>query len=315
MPSPLPSVPSASRPRPSRSNVSERSAGADRIWTVQEALNWTKEYLATKGDESPRISAEWLLSHATGMSRIEIYAYFDRPLTPEERTVLRAGVARRAAGEPLQYVAGEVAFRHIVVKVGSGVLIPRPETEVLVGLVLERIAAIETPRVLDIGTGSGCIALSILKEHPGATVLATDLSPEAAAIAQANADRLGFSDRFEVRVGDLSDPVTPEEFGTFDAVVSNPPYVPSAEVDTLALEVIGFEPRLALDGGSDGLDVYRRLLPTVERLLTDRGVLAVELHETNAPQARTLAVELKSYSAVQVLPDLAGRLRFVLAER
>lgn len=295
--------------------MSDRTAGTDRTWTVQQALNWTKEYLATKGDESPRTSAEWLLSHATGLSRVEIYAYFDRPLTPEERAVLRAGVARRAAGEPLQYVAGEVAFRHIVVKVGSGVLIPRPETEVLVGLVLDRIADLPTPRVLDVGTGSGCIALSILKEHPGAMVLATDLSPEAAAIAQANAERLGLADRFEVRVGDLTEPVAPDEYGAFDAVVSNPPYVPSAEVDTLDREVIGFEPRLALDGGQDGLDPFRRLLPAVERLLTDRGVLAVELHETNAPQAQALAVELKSYSAVQVLPDLAGRLRFVVAER
>ncbi len=132
---------------------------AEQTWTLKAALEWTQAYLADKGDEHPRRSAEWLLSAATGLSRVQVYAYFDRPLTPEERTVLRDAVRRRAAGEPLQYVTGEVAFRHIVVKVRPGVLIPRPETEVLVGEVLSALDERGDVLVADVGTGSGCIAL------------------------------------------------------------------------------------------------------------------------------------------------------------
>lgn len=286
-----------------------------RIWTVGEALNWTRDYLESKGDTKARLSAEWLLSHATELSRIELYAYFDRPLTTEERAVLRAAVARRAEGEPLQYVCGEVAFRHVVLKVGSGVLIPRPETEVLVDLALEAVTGVTSPRVLDIGTGSGAIACSIAREHPGATVVATDVSPEAATQARSNVERLGLAERVEVREGDLLAPIGAQEYGTFDVVVSNPPYVPTAEVATLDVEVAGFEPHLALDGGADGLDVFRRLLPTVHELLRPGGVLVVELHESNAPQASALAVELNVYGDVSVLPDLAGRHRFVRCVR
>ncbi|HEY5541473.1 MAG TPA: peptide chain release factor N(5)-glutamine methyltransferase, partial [Coriobacteriia bacterium] len=136
---------------------------AEQVWTVKAALDWTRAYLAEKGDEQPRLSAEWLLSAATGLSRVELYAYHDRPLTPEERASLREGVKRRAAGEPLQYVTGEVAFRHIVVKVRPGVLIPRPETEVLVDAGLPAVDAAIAERgealVADVCTGSGCVAL------------------------------------------------------------------------------------------------------------------------------------------------------------
>ena len=286
-----------------------------RVWTVGEALDWTRSYLESKGDPKSRLSAEWLLSHATGLSRIELYAFFDRPLSPEERATLRAGVARRAEGEPLQYVSGEVAFRHLVLKVGSGVLIPRPETEVLVDLALASIADTDAPRVLDVGTGSGAIGLSIVREHPSATVVATDISQAAADQASANAERLSLAERAEIRVGDLFDPIDPAEYGSFDVVVSNPPYVPSAEVAALDREVAGFEPHLALDGGQDGLDIFRRMVATAHELLRPGGVFLVELHESNAPQARALAVELNVYGEVSVLADLAGRHRFVRCVR
>ena len=187
---------------------------ADQVWTVQAALDWTTTFLSEKADEHPRRSAEWLLSAATGLSRVELYAYFDRPLTADERAQLRDAVRRRAAGEPLQYVTGEVAFRHIIVKVSPGVLIPRPETEVLVDSVLPAIDAAIAARgealVADLCTGSGCIALSIAHERPVATLAACDLSPVAVRVAEQNAARLGLSERVSVAEGDLFSALPPE---------------------------------------------------------------------------------------------------------
>jgi release factor glutamine methyltransferase len=285
----------------------------EQVWTVKAALVWTTDFLASKGDEHPRRSAEWLLSAATGLSRVELYAYHDRPLTPEERASLRAGVKRRAAGEPLQYVTGEVAFRHLVLKVSPGVLIPRPETEVLAGEVLDALKGVTAPRVADVCTGSGCIALSIAQEHPGATVVATDLSETAVEVAQANANRLGLAERVTVLAGDLLGPVPEELRGHLDAVVSNPPYIPSADIPGLAEEVVGYEPHLALDGGEDGLAIYRRILSDSREWLRAGGLLAVELDERTVESAAKEAQEW--YEEVRVVTDLAGRDRVLLARR
>lgn len=283
----------------------------EQVWTVRTALDWVREFLAEKGDENPRLSAEWLLSAATGLSRVELYAYHDRPLSPEERATLRAGVRRRAAGEPLQYVTGEVAFRHIVIKVRPGVLIPRPETEVLVGEVLGELAGVASPLVADVCTGSGCIALSIAHEHGAAKVFASDISPLAVEVAADNCARLGLSGRVTVGEGDLFSPLPSELRGRLDAVVSNPPYIPSADVPDLPAEVAGFEPHLALDGGADGLDVYRRLLDEARAWLRPGGLLAVELDERTTRKAAQAAQEW--YEDVRVVADLAGRDRIVCA--
>ncbi len=288
---------------------------AETTWTVQTALDWTRSYLAEKADAHPRRSAEWLLSAATGLSRVELYAYFDRPLTEDERATLRDAVRRRAAGEPLQYVTGEVAFRHLIVKVRPGVLIPRPETEVLVDTVLPAIDAAIAARgeavVADVCTGSGCIALAIAQERPGARVLACDVSPVAVEVAGGNAVRLDLADRISVHEGDLFGALPGDLLGCLDLVVSNPPYVPSADVPDLPTEVAGFEPHLALDGGADGLDVYRRLLEGSREWLRPGGVIAVELDER---MARIAAVEAEEwYQDVRVVSDLAGRDRIVIA--
>lgn len=289
---------------------------AESVWTIKAALDWTSGYLGERGDASPRLSAEWLLSAATGLSRVELYAYHDRPLSPEERATLREAVKRRAAGEPLQYVTGEVAFRHIVLKVRSGVLIPRPETEVLVDAALPAIDAAIAERgqalVADICTGSGCIALAIAQERPLARVIATDISPIAVAVAAENADRLGLSDRVDVREGDLLGGLPSEVLGKVDVLVSNPPYIPTADVATLSAEVKGYEPHLALDGGEDGLDVYRRLIDEAQQWLRPAvGQIAVELDERKVQQAASEA--LQWYQDVSVVTDLAGRDRIVTA--
>lgn len=289
---------------------------AEQVWTVSAALDWTNAFLAEKGDEHPRRSAEWLLSAATGLSRVELYAYHDRPLSDEERALLREGVKRRATGEPLQYVTGEVAFRHIVVKVRPGVLIPRPETEVLVDSVLSAIDAAIAQRgealVADLCTGSGCIALSIAQERPEALLFATDLSEVALDVTAENAERLGLSERVNVSIGDLFGALDDSMRGSFDVIISNPPYVPSADVPDLPAEVAGFEPHLALDGGADGLDVYRRILDGARAWLRPGGLLGVELDERMCRIAASEAQEW--YEEVRVVADLTGRDRIVTAK-
>lgn len=321
------------------------------VWTVKAALDWTVGYLGRKGDESPRLSAEWLLAEAAGMRRIDLYVNFDRPLSLEERDVLRGYVSRRGAGEPLQYITGEVAFRHIAVKVRPGVLIPRPETEVLVSEALallparKRRCALDSlpadeqesvlaqaadgasgapgspaadadgpagPLVADVCTGSGCIACSIAYEYPGARVFATDIAPEAVSLARENAVALGLEGCVEVRECDLASALAADFPGEFDLVVSNPPYIPDDVMERLPDEVALHEPRLALAGGADGLDVYRRLLDQALLLLKPGGAFACELHE-GCLDAAAAQARATGYTDVRVVEDLAGRPRVLTA--
>lgn len=349
-------------------------------WTIKKALEWTEGYLADKGDENPRLSAQWLLSEACGLSRTQLFVNFDRPLSEDERGVLREYVRRRGAGEPLQYITGEVAFRHINVKVRPGVLIPRPETEVLVSEVLaalptpgprdvawnpeaaeqerEAVAAVkkaleevgesvfssentesneteedvavggdlgrpssagmDEPRksllVADLCTGSGCIACSLAYEHPDVRVIATDVAPEAVALAKENAEALGLADRVAVLQCSLGSGIGEKRMGTFDAVVSNPPYVPTTVMAGIPREVADFEPTLALDGGADGLDLFRPLAQWAARALKPGGVLACELYEGHMDAARAVA-EQAGFVDVHIVDDLTGRPRVLVAKR
>ena len=290
---------------------------ADELWTVQRILDWTCGYLERKGDEHPRLSAEWLLCNATGLSRVEVYMNFDRPLMGEELDLMREGVRRRGAGEPLQYVTGEMPFRHIILRCERDVLIPRPETEILVDAALEGVdAAVRSmPRVLEIGVGTGCIACSIAAERKDAIVVATDISPVAVRLARRNADVLGLGGRVDVVECDLVSGVSDALMGSFDVLVSNPPYIPSDVVPLLPIEVRGFEPGLALDGGDDGLDVFRRILEVAPRVLASRGMLCVELFEENVHLAAELVYAQGGWANVEVRDDLTHRPRVLVAKR
>jgi len=289
------------------------------VWTVRRILDWTRDYLQKKGDEHPRLSAEWLIGDACGFSRIQIYTNFDHVLTPEELRVMHEGVVRRGRGEPLQYVTGEMPFRHIVLRCEPEVLIPRPETEVLVDAALEGVdaarAAGHAAQVLEVGSGTGCISCSVASERPGTHVTATDLSPAAVSLTQRNRDSLGLGRAVDVIRCDLASGVDEALMGTFDVLVSNPPYIPSAVVPTLPGEVRGFEPGLALDGGGDGLDVFRRILDLAPRALRPGGMLACELFETNVGMAADLCRAQGGWSAVEVREDLTHRPRILVAVR
>ena len=287
---------------------------AGRIWTIRAVLEWTRGYLESKGDEKARVAAEWLLCDATGLSRVELYTNYDKPLTPDELARMHAGVERRATGEPLQYVTGEMPFRHIVLKCERGVLIPRPETEVLVDAVLERLE--EPGRVLDLCTGTGCIACSVAAERPGTVVIATDIAPAAVALADRNSRVLGLGGYVDVLECDLAAGVVPEFEGTFDVLVNNPPYIPTAVLaEQVPSEVRDFEPALALDGGADGLDVFRRILDIAPAMLRPGGTLAVELFEGALDAAAALVRERDGWESVEVREDLTHRPRVLVAVR
>ncbi|MGI6754727.1 MAG: N5-glutamine methyltransferase family protein [Atopobiaceae bacterium] len=412
------------------------------VWTVGKMLSWTCDYLTEKGDEHPRLSAEWLICDVLNISRVQVYMSFDRVFLPAELARMRTAVKRRAAGEPLQYVTGEMPFRHIVLKCERGVLIPRPETEILVEEALsgvdaararnefwpltETFAQLPTPavptpavpapavpaptalataasadapagdknleteapsvpvssfaaadtdedslapdpiiyvpgpeithgaahipgpgeqpeevllaqndgtdaasqdaadatlqeslgiRVLEIGCGTGCIACSIASERPDAQVITTDLSPIAVSLARRNVQALALSERVRVVECNLVDGVDASLQHTFSVLVSNPPYIPTSEVPTLPHEVSDFEPHLALDGGPDGLDVFRKILALAPTYLVPGGLMCVELHETTLDAAAQLAHEQGGWKEVRIVEDLTHRPRILVAVR
>ena len=379
---------------------------ASRDWNVKQCMDWTSEYLDRHGIERPRLSAEWLLTAATGLSRVGLYTNFDKPLTEDELGFMHQAVVRRAKGEPLQYITGETSFRTIDVACEPGVLIPRPETEVLVEEVLAYLdrevlgadakpgrTRVELPwnaeveaarkaeelacataaqtadavgdaednasvdevfghaepeeepaveegtagegaaaedseaaeeaiepeprcaRVLEVGCGTGCISLSIATERSGRVAcVATDIEPRAVALAIKNREALGIdASAADFRLGNLVSPLNRErEWGTFDVLVSNPPYIPTSVMAELPHEVADFEPELALVGGDDGLDIFRRLLNAAPFMLRPGGLFACELFEGALETAAKLC-EQAGLEDVRIVRDLTDRPRIVLA--
>lgn len=403
---------------------------ANEIWTIKRCLEWTKEYLVERGEEHPRLSAEWLLCAATGLARIDLYMRMDETLDAAQLETMHAAVVRRAKGEPLQYITGSTQFRMIDVACAPGVLIPRPETEMLVEEVLnyldaevlspeaatrqraelpwndeveqarkaeaaladerataERRAANLTAadeaalgsdvlgsrayaeeladreaeeaeaaeaeelaepeldeygitiennadheasltqdvaalapadprvaRVLEVGCGTGCISLSLAWERRGhVTCTATDIEPRAIDLATKNRDALGLtSDEVTFSLTNLVSSIPREEWGTFDVLVSNPPYIPTDVMRSLPHEVKDFEPDLALEGGSDGLDIFRRLLNAAPYMLRAGGLFACELYEGALDAAAELCRQA-GLSDVRIVHDLTDRPRIVRA--
>ena len=274
--------------------------------TVREALQEGGRTLADAGCETPRIDAELLLAHALGASRTGLFADADRSLSDEEQRRYQELVGRRAAREPVAYVLGEWGFRGLTLRVDPRVLVPRPETEVVVERALERLREHPEPIVLDVGTGSGAIALAVASEHPGARVVATDISADALAVAADNRAALGLGDRVELVLGHVVAGLR----GPFDLVVSNPPYVTAEEFEMLQPEIRLHEPREALVGRGQTASVARRGFD----VLRGDGWLVLESSDTRAGEA---AAELRAigYEDVAVFSDLTGRHRGVEGRR
>ena len=277
-------------------------------WTVLKLLRWTADYFAGRGIDSPRLDAELLLADALGLDRVGLYLNFERPLLAGELANFREKVKRRADREPLAYILGHTEFWSLPLTVTPDVLIPRPDTELLV----EQALALggEGPRALDVGTGSGALAIALAHERPQWTITAIDISPAALAVAMENARGNGVAERITFVATDLAKLPA----GPFDLIVANPPYIPHGELATLMPEVRDYEPHLALDGGKDGFDAYRALARQAGGVLAPGGWLLVEVGHDQAAAVQELFNEagLREIFAAR---DLAGIERVVGGRR
>jgi len=277
---------------------------------IMPLLKKAQGYLRQKGIENPRLTAEVLLAHCLGLKRIDLYLNYDRPLNERELSRYRELLVRRARHYPLQYLTGEVEFYSSRFFVAEGVFIPRPETEVLV----ERVKAIIKGKVVvaDIGTGCGVIAISLAKDLPQARFYASDISAEALKLTQANAAENGVEGKIKLLLGDLLAPFQGME-GEVDAVVSNPPYVPQDELESLPDEVRLYEPKAAMDGGKGGREVQKRLIAEAWPYLKKGGILALEVGDSQAEVVMDLMGV--RYKGIEVFPDLNGIARVVMGRK
>jgi release factor glutamine methyltransferase len=296
--------------------MSEKPAGDD-AWTVGRLLTWTTDWLGSRGSESPRLDAEVLLAHVRGCPRILLYTAFDQVVSDEERGRFRELVKRRGGGEPVAYLVGSKEFFSLDFAVSPAVLVPRPETEGLVVRVLdlckERLADRPPPRIIDVGTGSGAIAVTLAKQLPAAEIMATDISAATLAVAQANAARHGVEERMTFVEGDLL--ACPEAAGPWDIIVSNPPYVREDEFASLPDAVRLHEPRQALVGGETGVEVIRRLVGQAADRLAAGGWLLIEIGPSTAAAAREVIASVAGLEPGPTINDLAGLPRIVQARR
>jgi release factor glutamine methyltransferase len=291
----------------------------DGTWTVRRLLEWTTPFFTRKGVDSPRLSAELLLAHVLAVPRIKLYTDYERPLDAGQLGVYRDLVRRAAEEEPVAYLTGRAHFFSLEFSVSRDVLIPRPDTETLVENVIQLIrnrADFASPRVLDLCTGSGCIAAAIAHNVKDAVVVATDISPAAVAIARENLEHLGLASRVVVEEGDLFAPLQRMiDRQPFHLLVANPPYIPTGQIAQLDRSVREYEPLAALDGGPDGMAIHRRILAESPGHLFPGGQIFLEIAFDQAELARQIAGEHAEFGDVRILKDQAGNHRVMTARR
>lgn len=286
---------------------SRSQAAPNEPWTIRRVLGWAIEDFRSRGFDSPRLDAELLLALALGTDRLRLILDAMRPLNQDELGVYRELIRRRRSGEPVAYILGEREFYGLAFRVDARVLIPRPDTEALVDVALERTdAAAPSRRALDLCTGSGCVAIAFAARRPDWEIVAVDLSEDAIAVAQLNAERLG--QRVRCLTGDLFGALAEAE--RFDLITANAPYIPSAEIPTLDVGIREFEPHLALVGGADGLDVVRRIIAEAPAYLRPSGLLAMEIGYDQAPRV-SAHFEASGFVDVRIRRDYGGHERVV----
>jgi release factor glutamine methyltransferase len=278
-------------------------------WTILRLIQWTTQYFDNKRIQQPRAGAELLLAHALGMERLQLYLNYDQPLKPEELTRYREAVRRRAAREPVQYITGRQEFWSLEFEVNPAVLIPRPETEILVEKALGLLTGIQdrNPLVLELGTGSGAIAVALAHEHAGLQVVAGDISPAALEVARRNAGRHLVDSRIHFVAMDLCRGFLPAT--VFDLIVSNPPYISDPEFSDLAPEISRYEPAAALRGGPQGLTLIRDIIANAHQYLRAEASLVLEIGQG---QSTVLADEFAHplyYEPIRFYPDYSGIMR------
>jgi len=286
------------------------------IWTIQKLLNWVTQYLTDKGIDSPRLSAELLLSHVVGLKRIELYTQFDRSVRSEQLDHLRDLVKRAGQNEPIAYLVGRTEFYSLEINVTPGCMIPRPETELLVERAIEflRTRRTGTQFVCDLCTGSGCIAVTIAKNFSDARIIATDICDAALAVAAENIQKHQLSERITLLCGDLFDPIISDlDASEFDLIISNPPYVSTAEYERLDKNVKDYEPKKALFAGVDGLDIYCHIIEKAGRFLKPNGALMLEIGYAQGPAVKELLEKNGDFHEIKIEKDFHDNDRIVSA--
>jgi release factor glutamine methyltransferase len=296
--------------------VTDRAA---ETWTIRRLLEWTTGFFTRKNVDPARLSAEMLLAHVLGRSRIQLYTDYDSELPAEKLGRFRELVKRAAEEEPIAYLTGRAPFFSLDFEVTRDVLIPRPDTETLVENVLQlaRITGgLEAPRVLDLCTGSGCIAAAIAHHLKQATVLAIDKSPAAVEVARRNIEHLGLSDRITLETGDLYEPLSRRpEAPHFDLIVCNPPYIATDQIPRLDRSVRDYEPIAALDGGTDGLEIHRRIVAGAPLRLLPGGRIFVEIAFDQGPAALDIFRQQDGLEEARLIRDHGGNDRVIAARK
>jgi release factor glutamine methyltransferase len=278
-------------------------------WTITKLLDWTTEYFKKYNIEWPHLEAEILLAHSLKLKRIELYTNHERVLTKAELAEYKVLIQRRSKKEPIAYITGNQPFMSLDFKINRSVLIPRPETEKLVEITIDLVKNRKFT-IADIGTGSGVIAISLAKYLPEIKVIGIDTSPDAINLAQKNVEDHKLSDRCEFRKGNLFEPLKEK----VDIIVSNPPYIPTKDIETLETDVKDWEPTQALDGGADGLDYIRKLIDLSPDHLNPDSLLLIEIGYDQGEKVKLLAKNSGKYKEIEIIKDLNGKERILKAK-
>jgi len=287
------------------------------IWTIQKLLNWTTEYLTNKIVDSPRLSAELLISHVVGLKRIELYTQFNKQVPQQQLDTLHVLVKRAGLHEPVAYLTGKTEFYSLELEITTDCLIPRPETELLVQRAIEFLRTRSvTQFVCDLCTGSGCIAVAIAKNFSDARVTATDISAAALEVAARNVEKHHLKEKVRLLCGDLFEPIIKQlDMNQFDLIVCNPPYVSTAEYEKLDKNVKDYEPESALLAGADGMDVNHRIIEKVDEFLKPGAALMLEIGYAQGPAVKDLLEQTSIFTEIIIEKDLHDNDRIIIATK